>query len=119
MSDDDKKKSPKIGSVSVGFMTGGLPEDPSARATQPGEHPPDLAIELGPQMTDLVRRTPLDDEARDQIGAVIGNDALADMRRQIVAVALMNCLDRRVAEAQAAIDALQALRAQVEKAGKM
>lgn len=115
--DDDALK-PLLSKVSTGLMTGALPEDPTLRPTQPGEHPPDLAIELGPRMTDLVRRTPLDDEAREQIDAVIGNDAMAEIRKPVVAVALMNCLDRRVAEMEATIEHLRALRAEVEKAGR-
>jgi len=106
----------------VGPLPGrGAPETPAEPTREPEPQRgdgPNVQIALGPKMTELLRRVPLDDEAEEQIGAVIGNPALDDIRKQVVSVALMNCLDRRLAELEAAADQMRSLRAEVEAFGK-
>lgn len=115
MSDDETPKKPMR--TATQFMTGRLTDEPLP-PTPPGGHRPDLQIELGPQMTAFVRETPLDAEAKEQIDQIIANPAMEELRRPLVSVALMNCIDRRVAEMEAAATALKSLRAKIEKAGR-
>ena len=92
------------------------PSDPSD-APETGV-PPHVRRALGPRMADFVGQTPLDQEAADQIESALNNGALEEMLGQVVAVALMNCLERRVGEAQAEIDDYKALSARIEAAAK-
>lgn len=116
--DDEEDRKPAMKRFSTGFMTGPLKEQPGLRPTQPGEHAPNMAIELGPRMTDLVRRTPLDPEAEDQIETVIADPSMAEMRKPLVAVALLNCIERRTAEFEAGLAELKTLKEAIEKAAK-
>lgn len=75
--------------------------------------PPHVRRALGPALAGFVGQTPLDQEAADQIAAILDNAEVDDLRGPMVSVALMNCLERRVAEAEAEIADLKALSQQI------
>lgn len=80
--------------------------------------PPHVRRAIGPAMADLVGQVPLDRDAADQIATILDNPAVEDIRPQMVAAALMNCLDRRVAEAESEIASYRALSDQIAAQAK-
>lgn len=94
-------------------MTSPQGTDPDAETV-----PPHVRRALGPRMASLVGQTPLDQQAADQIEATLANPNVEEMYVPMVAVALINCLERRVKEAEAEIADYRALSAEIETAAK-